>query len=108
MFRPDARRRSFDRWRRATDDAAHDTAVLGQATLSLLWRHAERVHDDGELHGTVGALEQLARFVAGHATYLGHDALAAVDQFVVVGAQVDHQDAESLAQPYIRVRGDHS
>src|SRR4051794_32597368 len=85
---------SFDGGRIAADDATHHAAAGSKATLGLVAIDTGCVHDDRELDGPAGSLEQRARLLTRDVAHLGHDALAAIDELHVRGAQVDHQVAE--------------
>src|SRR2546423_2611722 len=80
----------FDRWWRVFSDAADHPAIFSEQLFCRIAAHAFLLHYDRELHAFSGALEQPCRFIARDAADFHHDALAAVDEFVVGSAQIHH------------------
>src|SRR5437764_10435549 len=93
-------------WWCVLGDPANDTTILYEQLLRLLARDPPLLHYDGELDALGGAIEKRRRLFARHAADLHHNALAAVDQLVVGGAQIDHQIAVGFAESDHRARGD--
>src|ERR1051325_2484113 len=103
---PEAMSTLPDWWRRFVCHTPNYAAVFREQLFGLLTRRVFLLHDDGELDALVGALEQPGRLFTGDAAYLHHNSLTAIDQFVVGGAQIDHQGAVGLAHPDHRAGGD--
>src|SRR6185436_10156289 len=95
-----------DRWWFVLRHAPDHAAVLRQKPLGVLAADSTLLHHDGELDALSSGLQQSRRFFAGHTADFHHDALAAIDQLVVGGAEIDHQIAVGLAEPDHRAGGD--